>query len=124
MPQDRADQVTDQQAGEAVIDELRVFIEDVRAWLEAVPIRLDPMLSVIAAMQGTVQSAQLDLVRPVSGGTAESAQVDVAAAALNDHAGTLAATAEHAAEAVRERGDRIDAMLAEIRRIRAETVPA
>ena len=124
MSQNQTDQATGRQAGEDLIEELRVLIRDVRTWFEAMPIRVDPTLSVIAAVQDAVGPAPVASGRPVSDATPESVQLDVAAAALDAHADALSATAERAAEAVRERGDRIDAILAEIRHIRAETVPA
>ena len=124
MPQDQTHQTTGRQAGEDLIEELRVLIRDVRTWIEAIPVRVDPMLSVIAAVQDAVGPAPVASGRPISDATPESVQLDVAVDALNSHADALSTTAERGAEAVRERGDRIDAILAEIRHIRAETVPA
>jgi hypothetical protein len=117
MPQNQTDQAADQPTGGAVIDELRLVIQDVRT-------RLDPMLADMATMQTTFRLAQLYLDRPAPDGTADLGDVDGAVAALNEHADTLSAAAEHTVNSVRERGDRIDATLAEIRRIRAETGPA
>ena len=107
-----------------------MLIGDVRTWLEAIPVAAEQGLPRIIRLHGAVGSAPLVFglseywSLPLSDVTPDTAQLDVAVAALTDHADTLAATAEHAAKAVRARGDRIDNMLAEIRRIRAETVPA
>ena len=124
MPQNRAGQTTGQRGGDAVFAELRGLIDDVRSWHEAMPIPSEPILSDIEPAQDAAGSSQIAASNAVAGVTPDTARLAMAAATLDDHAGTLAATAEHAAQAVRERGDRIDAMLAEIRRIRAETVPA
>jgi hypothetical protein len=130
MPQDQTDRTAGQQAGEAVLEELRVLIGDVRTWLEAMPVATEPGLPRIVRLHGAVGSAPLVLGLseylglPLSDVTPETAQLDVAIAVLDDHADALLATAERATEAVRERGDRIDAILAEIRRIRAGTRPA
>jgi hypothetical protein len=124
MPSNQADQITHPQEGETVFEELRVIIQDVRTLLEAMPSRVEPMLSLIEAMQGAVGTGSIASSNPITDTTPEMAQVDMAVAALNAQADIISATTEHAAEAVRERGDRIEAMLAEIRRIRADAIPA
>ncbi len=83
MPQDLAAQTTGRQASDAVFEELRVLIRDVRAWFEAMPVPTEPILFDVAPMPGAVGSDLVGSGRPISDATAETAQFDAAVAALN-----------------------------------------
>lgn len=102
MPQDQTSQTVGRPAADAVLDELRMLMRDVRAWLDAVPGAPD------AAIEDTSKSADLD----------------VAVAALDANAGSLSAIARRAAAAVQDRADQTDAILDEIRRVRTQTQAA
>ena len=123
MPQDQTDQMTERRADEAIIDEFRVLLRNVRTSLEAI-VATGPLLSdIIASTQGATGLGGVVSGHPVPDPASERAELDEAVAALDASADALSVSAAHAADAVRERGDRIDAVLAEIRRVRAETVP-
>lgn len=122
MTQNQKDRSTDRHAGEAVFDELRVLIRDVRSWLGAMPVPAEPLWVDIAPLQDAVHSASVGSARAAPDVVPDAAQLDGAVAALDANADMLSATASRASEAARERGDRIDAMLAEISRVRAETL--
>jgi hypothetical protein len=109
MPQDQTGHTTDRQATEVVVDELRVLIRDVRAWLEVMPIRT---------------TAIADDTKATWGAASGTAELDLAVAAFDFRAAELSVAAEHAATLVQERAKEIDSVLAEIRRVRAETAAA
>jgi hypothetical protein len=124
MPQDHTGHSMDQPATQAVVVELWTPIRDVRVRLDAIPMPVEPARAVI------VPSAYWETPAPTDAGSSEAhevprpAELDVASTALGADAATLSLSAEHAADAVRTHGDEIDAILAEIRRVTAETAAA
>ena|SRR5579864_8858651 len=100
MPQDETSQTMDRPETDVVLDDLRVLMRDVRAWLDAMPVAY--------GLGPDPSDPEMEGMEP-------------ALAALDINAACLSALAKQTAEAVQERADQTDAILAEIRRVRAET---
>ena len=135
MPEGEAGQRLSGSAADDVVDELRTLIRDMRAWLEAMPITAEATGAIAADVIAPIQANWVGASRQssdrqhVADASASDASVDTAGldqtvAALDSHAAALTEIAARASESVLARGEQIDAILAEIRRVRAETATA
>jgi hypothetical protein len=113
-----------QQPTEAVVDELRTLIHDVRVWLDAMPMPGDQIWADITPAAHGAKPTPGEATSCVAEESRPHAELQRAVAVLAAQSDALSTVAERAAEAARARGDEIDAILAEIRRVRTETAAA